>query len=188
MGWDGMRATCYRRDGSIDRKAECDKEHTWDYEGRKSRVLKSTMVGSVYYAALEITEKDDRRKVIGCVDLTRVDNSQYCNFYMKSMSEDMEPYYYDCPASILDLLTPREDADALRWREKCREKLRRRKEQPQLGKLPIGTVIEFELRGERVKFCKAAPNFQFKRPFWTDGVHYISKKYIPEDFRVVKTA
>lgn len=188
MGWDGMRATCYRANGSIDRRAQCDNEHTWDYEGRRSRVLKSAMVGSVYYAALEITEKDGSRRVIGCVDVTRVDNSQYCNFIMKSMSEDMEPYFYDCPASILDLLTPREDADALRWREKCREKLRRKKEQPQLGKLPIGTVIECEINGETMRFIKSAPCYQFKTPFWANERGYISKKYIPENFRVVKTA
>ena len=42
------------------------------------------------------------------------------------MSEDMGPYRYDCPARILDLVTPTDSDTANRWRASCREALARR--------------------------------------------------------------
>ena len=63
----------------------------------------------------------------------RKDGSVYClvallryhkgwwNFSYKYMSEFDMPYYFKCPKSILDKLTPTEDTNAIEWRKKCRE-------------------------------------------------------------------
>ena len=56
MGWTSYPATCWKK-GKIDRKAECRKEF-----GRYYNILKDSMVGSVYYAALQ--RKDDVNSVI----------------------------------------------------------------------------------------------------------------------------
>lgn len=39
------------------------------------------------------------------------------------LSENMGPYSYDCPASILDLLGPPANDYAAKWREACRQRL-----------------------------------------------------------------
>ena len=46
-----------------------------------------------------------------------------CNFGWKSVDESMGPYYYHCPARILDLLSPTDSPHALEWRRKCRERI-----------------------------------------------------------------
>jgi hypothetical protein len=57
--------------------------------------------------------------------------NDYYNFAYKDMDESMEPYYYDCPARILRLLTPTSDKNANRWREKCWAQINKPK--PKLG-------------------------------------------------------
>lgn len=42
---------------------------------------------------------------------------------LKTLDEEMGPYYYRCPAKILALLSPTEDQGALRWREMCRAEI-----------------------------------------------------------------
>lgn len=39
----------------------------------------------------------------------------------KDMSEDMHPFYYDCPLSLLDAAGQTENEEANRWRAKVRE-------------------------------------------------------------------
>ena len=63
------------------------------------------------------------------------------------MSEDMGPYYFDCPEGILNLLTETDNEHALKWRESCRNKLLdnriRKTSISMLKKFPLGTTIEF---------------------------------------------
>lgn len=53
MGWDYTHATHYTKTGAIDRKAEIDELYTWQNDTRKAEVVRSAMVGSTYYAAIE---------------------------------------------------------------------------------------------------------------------------------------
>ena len=98
MGWTGTHANFYKKKGYrtvVDTKAECDDLFAHDH-GR-FKVLKSAMVGSVYYAAIAICKKwpeehnnwdpktlieipENEREVIGFVILTSVDNKDYFNF------------------------------------------------------------------------------------------------------------
>jgi len=55
------------------------------------------------------------------------------NFGYKDLSENMGPCECRCPASVLDLLGPTENAYALEWRQACRTRLAllaRRKPKP----------------------------------------------------------
>ena len=157
MGWTYTYAKHWKGN-KIDRKAECDERLTWSNETKSSKVLKSAMVGTIYYGAVETTYTDGKREVWCAVFLTRVDSDE---FGYKDMEESMQPYYYDCPMSILKLLTPTDNEDSLKWRETCYEKHRLAKEKD-LGKFPIGTRIQFVMpfnttkhkEGETVELIK----------------------------------
>lgn len=182
MGW-----TSYHIDkinGKIDRKSECDAICTGETEAFKWEVIKSAMKGSTHYAAVRKTDKQTGEAfTFASIILTRINNDEYCNFYYKDMSESMGPNESKCPASILDLLDPTDNAFALKWRERCREYNAGKNN---LGRLPIGTVIQFMFNGSPTKAFKHAPAYQFKTPFWMlpDG-HYIPKKYIPNAFTII---
>lgn len=181
MGWTGSHVDPCR--GKIDRKHECDLASIGETNSDRWEVLKSTMRGATYYAAVKHTNKlTGEFNVFAVVLLTRVDNSDYYNFYYKDMDESMHPFYYDCPDSILELLTETESEAAREWREICRK---RNKDGNRLGKLPIGTVIQFEMNGQTYKAVKTAPAYQFKTPFWMGANGYFKKKDIPRDFIVV---
>ena len=153
MGWTSYHASCYKKNGNIDRKAEVEKSFNLDC----CEVVKGTMVGSTYYGAIrKLTEvangetiklPEDKQYVFGIVVLTSVNKDDYYNFSYKDMSEDMGPYYFDCPEGILNLLTETDNEHALKWRESCRNKLLdnriRKTSISMLKKFPLGTTIEF---------------------------------------------
>lgn len=182
MGWTSYQATHYKNNGTIDRKKELDYElFRFEHEGGH-RLVKSSMVGATYYAAV----KHPRGHVYGLVVLTQVDNRIGELFY-KDMSEDMLPGYYDCPVSILKLLSPTDNECALEWRAKCAEQAAAKKSPTALNNLPIGAKISFTLHGEKVEAVKYPPAYQFKRAFWCIPAmnKYIKAKYIPRDYIVL---
>lgn len=191
MGWTEYTATHYYDNGTINRKAECDAYFMEGLNRGFYKVEKSTLIGSIYYAAVRQLETfigDDRvpipiheQRVFGYVMRTGVTKDR---FAYKPMSETMGPCYYDCPPSILSLLSPTDNEYAKNWREKCLLKA----EIPKLGKLPIGTEIECEINGKKYTLIKHRAGYQFKKPFWMvkDEGTYIQKKRIPSDFVIVK--
>lgn len=185
MGWTGYTAMIYKRNGEIDRKAELDHELFHGSGDGCHKLLKSTMVGSVYYAAA----RSPRGHVYGLVVLTRSDRSMKngCNFFYKDMSEDMGPCYYDCPASILDMLSETDNEYALNWRTNCRKQLEQKKSPTSLSKLPIGARIQFSRADTVVTLEKHAPAYQFKHPFWYNRENntYMPKTRIPDNYQVV---
>lgn len=202
MGWTSYHATHYDKRWKVDRKAECDAYFTDGLNSGHYNVKKSTMRGSVYYAAVENLKRyagrdengnaiyedvpEQERKTWAAVFLTSVDSKDYYNFAYKDMSEDMGPGCYDCPASILDLLSPTENEYALAWRQLCRD---RAKDKNTLGKLPVGSVIEYDWFGETRRAIKRAPAYQFKSPWWyVEGKNcYVQKSKIPANYRVIST-
>ena len=134
MGWTSYLPMHFTKSGNINRKAECDKTFTYGSDSKRYKVLKSTMKGSVYYAAIqniacfdgfdddgkEIYTPIENGKVWCAICLTKVKDGE---FYCKDMDETMGPLYYDCPKSILNLLSETDNKYALKWRQKCREKL-----------------------------------------------------------------
>lgn len=194
MGWTSYHATHYKG-GTVDRKAECDAYFMESLNAGHYKVLKSTMKGSVYYAAVKNLTKyvgnnqyetlpEGEQNVFGVVFLTSVDMRDYYNFSYKDMDETCGPFCYDCPESILKLLSPTDSEYALKWRSKCREHAKKR---AFLKKSPIGTVVEFVLNGHTVRFLKHSPAYQFKNPFWFNPERnsYISESGIPDSFKVI---
>lgn len=164
MGWTSYHATHYKN-GKVDRKAELDENFTWSNDRWITEIIKSRMVGSVYYAAVKKTDiKTNEYEIVGAVVLTcgKDRKDPYFNFGYKDMSEFSGPRYYDCPKSILDLLTPTDSEWALEWRQKCRENLNK----PKLKDLPVGTEIKWTYCSDEKILIKMAPNGFFKRAWW----------------------
>ena len=94
MGWTSYHATHYKN-GKVDRKAECDAYFMEGLNRGYYNILKSSMVGKVYYAAVKPLKKYDNdndgnqiivdipineQEVIGVVFLTSTDSIVYYNF------------------------------------------------------------------------------------------------------------
>ena len=146
MGWTSYQATYFTKRGTIDRKAECDAYFMEGLNAGHYKVLKSTIRGSVYYAAVNdmvryvgrdgngksVYEPIEDGNVWAAVFLTSVKGSE---FYYKDMDETCGPCYYDCPKSILGLLSETDSE----WANECRKKCIEESEKPSLASLPIGT-------------------------------------------------
>ena len=204
MGWTGIHATHYNKRG-IDRKAECDAYFMEGLNRSNYEVLKSAMVGSVYYAAVKALKRYgdknengertivdvpvDEQQVFAVVFLTSVNNKDHFNFSYKDMDETCGPYQCDCPKGILDLLTPTDSEFANNWRERCYANLEKKKDKNSLSKLPIGSVIKYtDHNGKEITLYKHPAGYQFKRPFWMlkDNSGYISTRHISNSYEVVK--
>jgi hypothetical protein len=101
-------------------------------------VMHSATVGAVWYAAMRRTDYDtstpdgstrERVTYYGMVCLTErrtPKGSDRTEFAYKDMDESMLPFYFDCPARILDFLdthAPVTEGNALAWRARCRQRL-----------------------------------------------------------------
>ena len=98
-------------------------------------ILDGVMRGATFYGVMRVTNWTSpdappaRVMTYGVVVLTERKNtypaSQYIDFYYKHMDESMQPYYYDCPVRMLDLLDRLAPATepasgAYKWRAACR--------------------------------------------------------------------
>lgn len=135
MGWTWYRATHYTK-GTINRKAEIDEILNNDY----TKVIKSAMVGSTYYGAIEQLKT---QQIFCCVFLTSTCSRDYYNFGYKDMDETCGPAEVKCPKSILKLLTPIDSDVANQWREKCWTYHNNIQQKPALGKLRVGSIVKF---------------------------------------------
>lgn len=200
MGWTSYHATHYKK-GEIDRKAECDALFntdmvSWDNNNviGKFEVLKSCIVGSTYYAAIKRTKfatetEPEDSIVFAAVVLTSINNKDYYNFSYKDMDETVGPYQYNCPKTILDLLSPTDNKYANEWRAKCHDVLKKKKSPDKLNNLPVGSVIKYTRpNGEEMMLFKHPAGYQFKRPFWMlkDKTGYVSPKHIPDNYEIIK--
>jgi hypothetical protein len=91
--------------------------------GRDQTMLASAHVGGTggtFYAAVR---QEKGGEVWGMVVPTT--GRPGARFGWKAMEERMGPFESECPAHILDLLSPTEDEHALRWRARCRARLAR---------------------------------------------------------------
>lgn len=170
MGWTSYNAPTQYKNGRtvIDRKTECNKL----FDSERFEILKASMVGSTYYAAVRIRKTGD---VFAEVILTRVNTKDYFNFAYKDLDETCGPSEDRCPKSILDLLTPTDSEYANNWRERCRARFENGNRN--LGKLPIGSVIEIiESDGKTVQLVKHPPAYQFKSWFWYDPMNHKYRK------------
>lgn len=99
------------------------------------RVLRSTVRSGAYYAACQNYGPDGDRPPFAIICLVRWNPRARDGYVLayKDLTETAGPYYFDCPASILDLLGPPINDHAAEWRAKCRQRLAltsRRKPRP----------------------------------------------------------
>lgn len=176
MGWTGTHAQYYKNNGDVDRKAECDA--LLQDEGRL-RVLKSQMIGSVYYAAVKTvsvyagTDEDgrvlheelpeDQQAVSAVVILTGTEKYSHWNFYYKEIPEYSGPSEARCPDSILDLLDQTEDRYADEWRQKCRSFNKNMKE---LAGMEEKSMIRVRTDGGEHAYEKTTGILRY--PVWMD--------------------
>ena len=180
MGWTSYHATHYKN-GKIDRKAECDAYFLDGLNTGYYDVVKSSMVGSTYYAAVKPLKKygsdgkevvdipEAEQEVIGVVFLTSTDSKDYYNFSYKDMSETMGPYESNCPKSILDLLSPTDNEYANAWRQRCRENLAKKKDPNSLSNLPVGSVIKVTLPFDTRLYGKGDVVTLTKQDWWSNN-------------------
>lgn len=114
MGW-----TYTYRSGKIDRLSEC--RNTFGEDPKWATIVKDALVGDVYYAAMQSARTGE---VWALIALTDIDGHE---FGYKDMDETMGPYCFDCPNSILKLLTPTDNEYAKDWRKKCYENTNKRR-------------------------------------------------------------
>lgn len=88
----------------------------------KCRLVDISVTGSVAYCAVQINS--DPSVVFALVVKLSRDRGDW-NY--RDMDEGMGPHYWDCPARILDQLSPTDDQTSLDWRRKCREVLAAKK-------------------------------------------------------------
>jgi hypothetical protein len=193
MGWLEYHAEHYKN-GKVDRKAEMDSKYNWEDESRKVEVLKSSMVGSTYYAAVKSFNKTNGYEcVTAAICLTSTNNKDYYNFAYKGMDESCGPYRYDCPKGILDLLTPTENEFAKEWRKACYENLAKKKNPNSLGRLPVGSKIKYTLpydtthrkAGTELILTKVQKAWS-NRSYWTDYYYRYSSKMIGDNYEIIQ--
>ena len=128
MGWLSMTAAGM---GAHQRpKAYLDAQFSFAPDSAKARstglrVLRSSMVGQVYYAAVQNYDVDRVKSVFAVVCLTRWTPKARDGhiFAYKDMDESCGPNESQCPAQILDLLTEPSNDYARAWRARCRARL-----------------------------------------------------------------
>lgn len=124
MGWTGIFDAIRKSNGTIDRKATLERDFSgWSNGESITKMLKGSMAGSVFYAAMETTTPAGR-EVWALVILTSTNGAEFC---YKDMDETCGPCEASCPVSILDALTPTTNETANAWRQRCRENLEKKK-------------------------------------------------------------
>lgn len=140
MGWLYMQSL----NGHSGPRAYLDAQFTYQTDTVRSTVLRSALVRMrTYYAAVEQVRTDKPREVFAVVCLVRYnprDREGYI-FGYKDMDETMGPCEAECPAAILDLLTPTDHQHAVAWRARCRAAGAQRAQRPRLRN---GWTLVFE--------------------------------------------
>lgn len=90
--------------------------------------LKIVQLREAYFACRLTDKQTGDSQVFGGVILLTYYRGDSYDFCYKDMTEEMGPYYHNCPESILDLLTPTDNENANEWRRLCRERVAKRRE------------------------------------------------------------
>lgn len=136
MGWTSFS------DNGLSTGEICTREFTdTNPAGDRWSVVDQSTRGSVWYAIGRLDRVGQPPVFYGLVWLTSRRGGQ---FAYKDMTECMGPFYWDCPARLLDQLdklAPNAPESALNWRAKCRAKLAaKRKPKPQFAP---GQIVQF---------------------------------------------
>jgi hypothetical protein len=138
----------------------------------ESRVIKHSLVGNHLWIAYESCKAggDPRRAVLLClIEKVRADG---CYAY-KPMDESMEPYYYDCPQSIIDAAGPTGDVHAQAWRAKVADARREKAGRKSLvASLKVGDVVSIAQSSGKYQVISLGPKPTCRRVDVLDGRTY----------------
>lgn len=179
MGWTGIGN--YFGDTMKDRRKFIDNMINNEWKGYE--LIKSAMHNSTYYAAV----KHPSGHVFGLVMLTSVDNRE---FLYKDMDETMLPYSYDCPVTILNLLSPTDNESAIEWRERCRTQHELRKKWTAIKSTPN---VHIQVTARNLRYTQDGSEIILHRTrrfngkmYWTDGSYRFSEgtvRYLTDGYR-----
>ena len=106
----------------------------------------------------------------------------------------MGPCERECPVSILNLLSARDDKWAIEWRAACREnaakKAASRKDKNSLENLPLNSTVKVSRHGEEILLQKATIAGR-KRPVWvswSDRIYYTTAQVKKHGYTLYTTA
>jgi len=155
MGWLFYNSAHLKPNGQVDKKKEIESGFGEGYS-----VVKSAMVGSVYYGAIK---KDATGEIFGYICLTSSDKKGGHNFGYKSMDETCGPNESKCPLSILNLLTPTDSKWANEWRERCRAYHEQQKSPTSFKNVPIGTKVLWTVPHDHFEGGKKGEKIELKK-------------------------
>lgn len=185
MGWDFYTARYYNKDGKIEVKKEVYDLLNWCSKTKIYKPLKIVKNNNVVYAAVEQTDLKTNivDMIYADVFLIEINMKEKYNFGYKEIPEFSHPCYYDCPQSILNIITPTENENASEWRKKCVEilkiKLEYKRLYNQINKLPLGSEISINFKNRQVKLVKKLIVGR-KYPVWCNDKYLYSKAIIVE--------
>lgn len=202
MGWTSTNVQVKYKNGKayIDRKEECDRLYNQPMVTMESKepigkyeVIKSSVIGGTYYAAVKKTKfaEPDKAVIFAAICLTSTKIDETYNFFYKDMDETCNPYKYDCPVGILNLLSPTNNEYALEWRRQCRKKAAQKRNPNSLSNLPIGSVVKFkapfDMRHNKKGDDMVVEKMQVGNVSrWVKGGYYYPSKIIGHEYEVVR--
>jgi hypothetical protein len=117
LGWDSCNAW--------QSKADVVTAIKQDHSGGGWTLIDSSVVGNTYFGLHERTDAGNLQRLITVCLISKAGGT----WGYKSMSEDMGPYYFNCPLRILDKAdeVPAVSYSATEWRANCRAHAKREK-------------------------------------------------------------
>jgi hypothetical protein len=152
MGW---MCIDFRDRSAVERKEYLAKE-VFKWSNNDYELIKYAMVGSTFYGAIR-DNKDN--SVSAVVVLTEYKDGNFC---YKDMGECSGPVKSNCPAGILNILTPTDDKYAIEWRERCRENLKKEKLVDVGDIIEFGSIFTFPSPGKGKIYAKIKSSFLIK--------------------------
>ncbi len=116
MGWTVTNFQVYDVDRFLIDELRLNREK---FKVLAYKSVKTSPKKGEFYAAVEYAD-ECRRVVFALVVLFEHTKE---GIAYKDMDENMGPYYYNCPAEVLEQLTPTDNENANEWRAKCLDRL-----------------------------------------------------------------
>lgn len=112
MGWDFSPDWTSRQDVIIELL------RGWEYEGTTIKTLAYKKVPNGLWVVREASGKENRRYI----DFYLIRYNRQHGYGYKGMTEEMGPYYWDCPLEFLDLVPSGSPGTNERWRSDVRKR------------------------------------------------------------------
>jgi len=151
---------------------------TWETDTSSNVLIKGGLKAfKAYYGAIETTIKaTGEKRIWAYVGAVKWAPHDYNNFGLKDMDETCGPYYFDCPKSILNLLTPTDNEHAKDWRKTCWEKINNKPKKINNGDIiklahevsfvdgAKGTVFSVYKSNKQTRYCIQYANGSYSAP------------------------